>query len=64
MVFFKEIMMNTYAINYSVILVGYMQIQANSKTDAIRKIDHLKDEELIEGCDEIIDLDIHGVDKC
>jgi len=56
--------MNTYAINYSVILVGYMQIQANSKTDAIRKIDHLKDEELIEGCDEIIDLDIHGVDKC
>jgi hypothetical protein len=55
--------MNTYAINYSVTLVGYVQIQAKSKADAIRKMDHLKDDELIEGCDEIIDLDIHSVDR-
>ena len=56
--------MNTYAINYSIILVGYMQIQAKSKADAIRKMDHISDEELIDSYEEIAELDIHGVDKC
>ena len=56
--------MSTYAIHYSIILVGCLEIEAKSKTDALRKMNDVTDADLIDCYGEVIDLDIHSVDRC
>jgi hypothetical protein len=55
--------MNTYAIHYSIILVGCLDMEAKSKTDALRKMDEIKDIDLIDPEGQVIDLEIHSVDR-
>lgn len=55
--------MNKYAINYSVILAGYIEIDAKSKSDALRLFEQISNVDLIEGYDELIEVDIHGLNK-
>lgn len=55
--------MNRYAIDYSIILIGCLVIEAKSKTDALRKMDEIKDIDLIDLEGQVIDLEIHSVDR-
>ena len=55
--------MNKYAINYSVILTGCLLIDAKSKADAFRKFEEVSNSELIDSYDELIEADIHDLNK-
>jgi hypothetical protein len=53
--------MRKYAMNYSLILGGYIEIQAASKRAAIKQFDNLSDEDLITNCDEVIEVNVYNI---
>jgi hypothetical protein len=55
--------MTKYAINYSLMLAGYITVDAKSKSEALRQFDDLSNIDLIDGYDEFLEVDIHSIDR-
>ncbi len=55
--------MRNYAINYSLVLGGYIEIQATSMKDAVEQFKNLTDQHIINNYDDLVEVDILRVDR-